>query len=273
MAAPGVAGRGVSIDSATKTISHAEEDHTSTRSAESDASLVLKEEFDCSVCMDNIPMIDGVQVPGCGHKFCRKCLRNYLEIELQDKIFFPILCPNCRAEGTKDPASEFDSPTVPVPSSLAEDIGLDNIHYKSWGKLGSRLNSAVIDCPDCQNSFLVSEEDYEASQILNCPVGHCGRRWCKSCDQKVEFEVFEHACDGEKEFQEWISQRDVTRCPECGLLYEIASGSPHMICYGPGCNTHFCCRDGQLITKSKNPQEVRIALEQHFSICRPTNEN
>ncbi|KAF8313175.1 hypothetical protein DL93DRAFT_2125877 [Clavulina sp. PMI_390] len=223
------------------------------------ASFGQQETFECSVCMDDKLMDDVAPVPGCDHKFCRECLREYLGSQLESGSF-PILCPNCQAEQAEDPAI--------IPPILAEHIGLSDRQYEAWSKLDLQQYSIVIDCPHCQNSSLVDKDDYAAEQVVTCPLGPCRGRWCKDCNQKLDPGMGVHSCDGEKEMDEWIRQSKSKRCPECGQATQKTSGCNHMTCGTPGCNGHFCYIDGQLIIKSKVAPEIRAALERHYSGCR-----
>lgn len=102
--------------------------------AELIASLANQEQFECGVCMDEKLIEDVAMIPGCDHRYCRDCLRDYLGAELNNGAF-PIMCPDCKAEKAKEPASTFlginkscysfpDHLSIAVPSSLAEHLGL-----------------------------------------------------------------------------------------------------------------------------------------------------
>ncbi|XP_075701604.1 E3 ubiquitin/ISG15 ligase TRIM25-like [Rhinoderma darwinii] len=56
------------------------------------ASADLKEDLTCSICL--IIYTDPVTL-GCGHNFCRECIKNVLETQLLSARF---TCPECRAE-------------------------------------------------------------------------------------------------------------------------------------------------------------------------------
>jgi hypothetical protein len=62
--------------------------------------------FTCAVCTDELPEDFVARVPGCGHGFCRECLRTYAVSKLEEHRF-PILCPSCSADDTgKEPGSK-----------------------------------------------------------------------------------------------------------------------------------------------------------------------
>ena len=57
----------------------------------------LQETFDCSICMDRLPIDDVAQLDGCDHSFCRSCIRQYISTKLDERKF-PIPCPCCTTE-------------------------------------------------------------------------------------------------------------------------------------------------------------------------------
>ena len=63
--------------------------------------------FSCAVCTDEFPEDFVARVPGCGHGFCRECLKMYAVSKLEEHRF-PILCPSCVVDDTgKEPGSKF----------------------------------------------------------------------------------------------------------------------------------------------------------------------
>ena len=62
--------------------------------------------FTCAVCTDEFSEEYVARVPGCGHGFCRECLRTYAASKLEEHRF-PVLCPSCVADNTgKEPGSK-----------------------------------------------------------------------------------------------------------------------------------------------------------------------
>ena len=56
--------------------------------------------FECSICMDEMPVDSIARIDTCGHAFCRECLRGHVAARL-DEHRFPILCPTCTANKGK----------------------------------------------------------------------------------------------------------------------------------------------------------------------------
>ena len=56
--------------------------------------------FECSICMEEMPVDSIARVDTCEHTFCRECLRGHVAARL-DEHRFPILCPTCTANKGK----------------------------------------------------------------------------------------------------------------------------------------------------------------------------
>jgi hypothetical protein len=52
--------------------------------------------FECSICMDDVPMESIALIDSCGHTFCHECLREYVAACLEEHGF-PLRCPACTA--------------------------------------------------------------------------------------------------------------------------------------------------------------------------------
>jgi hypothetical protein len=56
--------------------------------------------FECSICIDEMPLGSIARIDSCGHTFCRECLRGHVTARLDERRF-PILCPTCTANKSK----------------------------------------------------------------------------------------------------------------------------------------------------------------------------
>lgn len=52
----------------------------------------------CGVCFDDLLQSDAFRIPGCGHTFCRECLRTYTVLKIHQSRY-PIKCPTCSTVG------------------------------------------------------------------------------------------------------------------------------------------------------------------------------
>ncbi|XP_075140857.1 E3 ubiquitin/ISG15 ligase TRIM25-like [Leptodactylus fuscus] len=110
------------------------------------ASADLKDELNCSICLD--PYTDPVSLR-CGHNFCRSCIVNVLDIQEADGVYS---CPDCRAEyperpgvGKKRKLSDMEetgicciyciqSPVSAVKSCLQCELSLCHEHLEAHNK-------------------------------------------------------------------------------------------------------------------------------------------
>jgi len=56
--------------------------------------------FECSICMEEMPVDSIARIDSCGHTFCRECLRGHVGARIDDHRF-PVLCPTCIANKGK----------------------------------------------------------------------------------------------------------------------------------------------------------------------------
>ena len=67
----------------------------------SELSREVQRTFKCEVCFDELPEDVVMRVNGCGHGFCRDCIRGHVQSKLQEHRY-PILCPVCAASRDDD---------------------------------------------------------------------------------------------------------------------------------------------------------------------------
>ncbi|KAI6020389.1 hypothetical protein BKA83DRAFT_4300947 [Pisolithus microcarpus] len=127
--------------------------------------------------------------------------------------------------------------------------------------------SVLINCRKCNQSAFVDRADAIASDSMQCPLPRCGHVWCKKCQQTIENNV-EHSCDGSKEFENLVQQKQWKYCPSCRTPIEKQFGCNHLSCIVPGCNTHFCYGCGVTINRTAVPSEIVAGKTAHFRTCR-----
>lgn len=71
--------------------------------------ILLPQPFTCNICLDDHSHEDVAQVDGCGHLFCRDCIRSHVSTQLAQHLY-PIVCPVCSAQKIeKGPTGELAS--------------------------------------------------------------------------------------------------------------------------------------------------------------------
>lgn len=53
--------------------------------------------FECVICFDDIPEIEGIRLLPCAHGFCRDCLAGHVCSKIYERRF-PVFCPLCMTE-------------------------------------------------------------------------------------------------------------------------------------------------------------------------------
>ncbi|KAF9792210.1 hypothetical protein BJ322DRAFT_1102725 [Thelephora terrestris] len=216
--------------------------------------------FTCAVCTDEFPEDFVARVPGCGHGFCRECLRKYAVSKLEEHRF-PILCPSCLADNTgKEPGT--------ITSSLIIDIGISQDYFQIFDELQLSSFSILLHCRKCKKSMFVDRSEYQESRTINCPLPKCGYAWCKACQAQIDIGGPRHSCDGSSELRHLMKEQGWKHCPGCDTPIQKESGCHHMICLAPACNAHFCYVCGKLIVKSALRSEIQAAVSQHYRSCR-----
>lgn len=223
-------------------------------------SLWHAQPFTCNICFESHSREDVAQVEGCGHMFCRECIRGYVSAQLLQHLY-PIACPLCIAErGEKDP--------VALDNNFIQQIGLSDQEYAIFVELEMAIFSILLHCRGCDRTFFVVRSELDAVSIITCPLPNCGRTWCKLCSQTIDDITQTHSCDGAAELQQLMGAKGWKFCPGCRTPTEKISGCNHMTCTSPGCNTHFCWVCGVAIVKSSSPSEIALAVSTHYRRCR-----
>ncbi|KZV72345.1 hypothetical protein PENSPDRAFT_604622 [Peniophora sp. CONT] len=217
--------------------------------------------FRCEVCFDELPEDVVMRVDGCGHGFCRDCIRGHVQNKLQEHRY-PIICPVCAASNDGD-----RKPCV-ITEDLIHFVELTPEQFNVWTEMQLSQFSTLLHCRKCKISAWVDKHDVAEATILVCPLRGCGYAYCKDCSQAVEIDGPKHSCDGSAELDHLMRQRGWKYCPTCHTPIQKDSGCNHMTCMSPACNTHFCYLCGESIIQSAHPQRLREAVSRHYTRCQ-----
>jgi uncharacterized small protein (DUF1192 family) len=112
--------------------------------------------FKCRICMEEHVEDNVARIDSCGHRFCRECVRSYVEFTLGQHRF-PILCPVCMTDQIKgEPGGVWltfatskqvnSSYTSVVTNSLVQQIGITEKQYEIWIELEMAQLSILLHC-------------------------------------------------------------------------------------------------------------------------------
>ncbi|OCH90048.1 hypothetical protein OBBRIDRAFT_812888 [Obba rivulosa] len=217
-------------------------------------------EFECDICFSKYSKEVIATVSGCGHAFCRDCLRTFA-VNTVEQRRYPIPCPTCMAGKGEPDGGVLDD-------FLVQQLGLTEEQYTVFIEMEMAGFSVLLHCRRCQNSAFVDKFEYEDSEFITCPLQHCTYTWCKACSQEVIIGGPKHSCDGSSELKNLMDQRGWKHCPGCQTPVERTEGCNHMTCSAPRCNTHFCYKCGGLVVRSLKRKEIKAALDAHYKACQ-----
>ncbi|THH11647.1 hypothetical protein EW145_g510 [Phellinidium pouzarii] len=188
----------------------------------------IQETFDCSICMDKLPLDCVARVDNCQHMFCRECMRQYISSKLDERKF-PISCPCCTAHNRLEKMGM-------ISESLVQQVGVSDKSYTIFVELQMANFSTQL---QCKRSAFVDKREYDEMKILACPFPKCCYLWCKDCQQEIPLgsDGPPHSCDGSAELQHLMDRRGWKHCPGCRTPTEKIDGCNHMTCCSPNCNT------------------------------------
>ncbi len=114
--------------------------------------------FECSICMEEMPMDSIARIDSCGHTFCRGCLRGHVAARI-DEHRYPVLCPTCTANKSKGKGKPGGTCRLLVPSngpprdfsvevsqSLALNLGLTDEQFSIWTEMEMVAFSVLLHC-------------------------------------------------------------------------------------------------------------------------------
>ncbi|CAF4017694.1 unnamed protein product [Rotaria sp. Silwood1] len=80
---------------------------------------IFKKQYQtCLICSDMIPGIDCIRLYRCSHFYCRFCLNNYIQINLENGLFGEKLhCPQYECKQSLLPTEIKQIPTIHRPAA------------------------------------------------------------------------------------------------------------------------------------------------------------
>ena len=176
----------------------------------------------CTICFTSYA---NFSFPDCGHSFCKDCLSTYLEISIKDGNVLKIQCPalSCPLQLSRDHIQELSS----------EDIFQK--YHEFYERKQLELNINFRWCPQRGCS---GYDVYSTTNQLACNA--CSHQFCFLCGETWHFS--EKCKEEDGRFLNWVSARNVKKCPECRMNTEKNGGCPHMTCARCGYEWCWICQ-------------------------------
>jgi hypothetical protein len=185
-----------------------------------DKDAVVEVKQACSICLGDITNPFELK---CKHTYCKECIVDYIVNKIKISDVDNMLCP----EGNRKCKVEVEEDTIKL--LVTPDNHQKFLKFK---KKSDILKLGGIQCPfpDCEGFAY----DIKENQFITCIFKH---EFCKNCMQQAHEGI---NCDTklENEFEEFVKNGQVRKCPRCGFFIQKQDGCNHMTC--ASCKHQFC---------------------------------
>lgn len=192
------------------------------------------ESFICNICQEE--KVKFIKLD-CPHKFCQKCLRQYINLNLKENQFSlqNLICP---AENCKKPMT-FKLIQKILMKKEFEGVDCKLLAFNPENFL--KKNEKIVKCPkgSCDFFFIMRKNEKNLKQY-NCPK--CRKDFCvNGCPelhQGYTCEQYRTLISEEgKEFMGVVQEKGIKKCEKCGAWIEKNKGCNHITCK---CSHQFC---------------------------------
>lgn len=185
----------------------------------------------CDICME-VMTVDNKFALGCGHYFCKNCVANYLNENINNGKVMDLKCPHGDCE------SKFARHDIEIVSGseIAEK------YQKFYENIEVNLdkNKKWCPAPNCGRVIIKTSK-------RNHIVCECGFHMCFKCGEAWHGRV-SCAKNYENLYKDWASEKEIQRCPHCNIRIEKNEGCNHMTC--AFCKFEWCWLCGQTYSYS-----------------------
>jgi len=234
----------------------------------------------CPICLEDFDVEAGmeqvvVQVPVCGHSFCRACLRQHCQHSISGKNV-PIPCPRsadkeeaCEAKVPHDTVQNLllDEQDEPDLTNRDKDDFKRNVEeWKTFQILSlKRQDSSLYRCPGCEELISVADTSCNDVTCTLCQVDFCLVHGTMhpgiSC---VKFQRTRQARAISK--SERTLDRFTKPCSRCGCRIQKAAGCDYIIC--GHCRKDMCwsCGTHEYMTDDNNMRKcTQCKMKHHYA--------
>ncbi|CAD0098981.1 unnamed protein product [Aureobasidium mustum] len=193
----------------------------------------VHEKRTCVVCdelkpLSNFPTPFELSPHDHQHDICRECFSNHLEVEVDNKTWDQISCPQCPVILQSEEIKNLASP-------------------ESWAKYEHfSARAALSEMPDyrfCFSTSCDSGQIHEEGLVFSCKA--CGHKHCTACevnwheDETCEEYQTRNAAQKQQEQDSEAQVHAISKtCPNCATKIEKRDGCDHMTC--SRCHYQFC---------------------------------
>ena len=192
------------------------------------------ESFMCNICQEETVKFIKLDCP---HKFCQKCLRQYINLKLKENQFSlqNLICPaeNCKKLMT------FKLIQKILMKKEFEGVDCKLLAFNPENFL--KKNEKIVKCPkgNCDFFFIMRKREKNLKQY-HCPK--CRKDFCvNGCPelhQGYTCEQYQRLISEEgKEFMGVVQDKKIKQCEKCGVWIEKNKGCNHITCK---CSHQFC---------------------------------
>jgi len=210
-----------------------------------------RNKFECSICLDDVSMTDIATIQLCGHQFCKRCVKSYLDVQCANSQKPQVRTQVFKKEPRVIVVEQNHIYGVPCPSKGCKVIidameikKLSNPHtFEKFDNFSLKHAITQLEevptCTTCKNYNVAVEHG-----LLNCR--ECGSVFCAYCGKAPHSKTINctsfKECEkvgiqDEAKFLKWATAAGVYLCPSCHVPIEKNGGCSHMHC--TECDTDF----------------------------------
>ena len=200
--------------------------------------LEVDHEFECSICIMDVDVGDGVMLRECLHSFCKECLLGHITHAEDAEVKCPFQGETyqCQSVITEREIKQLLSPEA---YQHWHQMGLN----QAEGTIQNAFHCKTADCP----SWCVYEDNNNffdcnvcgVQNCLTCKAIHVGKN-CKEYQAEIKLNAQndENAKRTQQMLEDMIKQGEAMNCPKCQVIIQKKLGCDWIRC--TVCKTEIC---------------------------------
>ena len=200
--------------------------------------IEVDHEFECSICITDVDVGDGVMLHECLHSFCKDCLSGHITHAEDAEVRCPFQGETyqCQSVITEREIKQLLSPEA---YQHWHQMGLN----QAEGTIQNAFHCKTADCP----SWCVYEDNNNffdcnvcgVQNCLTCKAIHVGKN-CKEYQEEIRVNAQndENAKRTQQMLEDMIKQGEAMKCPKCLVIIQKKLGCDWIRC--TVCKTEIC---------------------------------